>query len=147
MYRVVKTLGLALALGLPAHAWAGETVNVPIGTKWFACRFHKAAHDYILPEKVQMAHLPNGKWLALDTMTYRIHHTADHARVTTDDPKRITFGWKFTNMTSNINHFAPLIAMRLTLVKGSRDATLSMRPEGYRSEIAFGSCDTPQVIH
>lgn len=131
---VVRAAGLAAALVSVAGVASAEQV--------LECDFEqKSANGNWLAPKVIVVHEKGmDDAFVLDGLIQAFHDTPLAAKVAVDNEKRITFSWTLKATKSGSNQYANM-GYRLTLIKGSKKASLTGEPFGYANTFrAAGSC-------
>ncbi|PFG64250.1 hypothetical protein AXZ77_2883 [Thioclava sp. ES.031] len=135
----------AICLSGPVLA-QNTQLKLPGGTELVDCLFNTGHLSTSTPHHLDLFREPGQDWQVFDQFLNYYHLKPQSVQVMVDNPKRTTFGWTVKRLESKVNHYAPRIEFRVTLLKSNRQASISMRPQGYRVETAWGSCKPVQTI-
>lgn len=123
-----------------------EQPKLPRGTQVMRCTFETGHLSNSTPGEVDLLKIPGGEWKVYDTFLHHFDLPLQPVQVLVDNPKRTTFGWKVDRLKTKRNYYTPRVEFRVTRLKASGKASIAVRPRGYRSETAWGSCDPIHAI-
>lgn len=141
---ILATVALALSA---VPALAGDNVSIPKGAQFIKCEFHGDVQSDILPNTVYVIRTTSGAVQVIDPMGIYLEKAPMPVVVDADNDRRSTWKWSFDNLGGGQSgdDFATEIDFKLTLVKATRSALVTIRPSGYRDEQESGTCSDWQT--
>ncbi|SOB99646.1 hypothetical protein SAMN05877809_102480 [Rhodobacter sp. JA431] len=115
--------------------------KAPPGGKLISCTMTQRPRGNWIQPEIFVVVDKSGKTVAYDPVIAHVHGQPVTARITVDNARRTTYAWTVKGARDSGSQYAPYLDYKLTIVKATNRASLSMIPRGFSNTFrGEGAC-------